>query len=67
MNCRIGRKCKSSLGSVDSMSHGGSSAAPALLSLKKRDVLRIEKEAVIRTLKLKLITKLADMIGKNTD
>ncbi|GAQ86203.1 hypothetical protein KFL_002750210 [Klebsormidium nitens] len=49
------------------MSHRGLSAAPALLSLKKRDVLRIEKEAVIRTLKLKLITKLADMIEQDSD
>ena len=46
------------------MSQKGLAPAPALLSLKKRDVLRIEKEAVIRTLKLKLVTKLADMIGK---
>jgi hypothetical protein len=45
--------------------HNNLKGQPALLSTKKRDVLKIEKEAVIRTLKLKLVTKLADMIGEH--
>lgn len=35
-----------------------------LLRTKRRDVLKISKEAVIRTTRAKLVTELASMIGE---